>query len=195
MVAETLTRFGQIDILVNNAGVHSAPGWTESEEDRDQDWDLTYRVNLRGVMSCSRAVYPHMQSRKYGKIINIASIAGRLGRSPFPHYSASKAGVINFTQALALRLAPDNINVNAVCPGLLWTDMWEGIAHRFQQADPNLNQVDAYEVFLESVAQRVPLNREQTPEDIGKMVAFLASEDAQNITGQAMHVDGGAIMQ
>jgi NAD(P)-dependent dehydrogenase (short-subunit alcohol dehydrogenase family) len=200
MVAETLARFGQLDILVNNAGIHSAPGWIEAikgiegGEDRDQDWDLAYRVNLRGLMYCTRAVSPHLQSRRYGKIINIASIAGRLGRPPFPHYSASKAGVINYTQAMALRLAPDNINVNAVCPGLLWTDMWEGIARRLQAADPNRNQVDAYEVFLESVAQRIPLNREQTPEDIGKMVAFLASEDARNITGQALHVDGGAIM-
>ena len=193
-VEAVLARWERLDVLVNNAGVMAAPGWEGAPQEREEDWDLAYQVNVRGVAYCCRAVQPHMVARRAGRIVNIASIAGRRGRPPMPHYSASKAAVINFTQALALELAPHGINVNAVCPGLLWTDMWRRIAERFRRQDPSLAGLEPREVFLRSVAERVPLGQEQTPEDIGKAVAFLASDDARCITGQAVHVDGGAIM-
>ena len=112
-------RFGKIDILVNNAGVAGASGWDERQRANLDDWDYTYQVNLRGVALMSDTVAPHMMERRSGKIINIASIAGRQGSPTITHYNASKAGVISLTQGLATRLAPYNINVNAICPGLL----------------------------------------------------------------------------
>ena len=128
--------------------------------------------------------------------MNIASIAARYGNPVLPHYSASKAAVVSWTRSNALQLAPYNINVNAVCPGLLWTPMWEQIARKFSKfsEDPlykGLSGKDFFNRFLESTT---PLKREQTPEDIGKLAAFLASDDARNITGQAINVDGGRRM-
>ena len=187
-------RFSKIDILVNNAGVAGASGWDERQRANIDDWDYTYQVNLRGVALMSDAVVPHMMERRSGKIINIASIAGRQGSPTITHYNASKAGVISLTQGLATRLAPYNINVNAICPGLLWTPLWERLAARNRSGDEQLSDLTERQVFEKRVAESTPLGREQTPEDIGKLAAFLASEDACNITGQAINVDGGLRM-
>ena len=189
-----LAHFGKIDILVNNAGVGGAMGWDEHQQARVEDWDYTYQVNLRGVALTADAVAVPMIEQRSGKIINIASIAGRQGSPTITHYNASKAGVISLTQGLALRLAPYNINVNAICPGLLWTPLWERLAARNRNGDQQLEGLTEREVFERRVAASVPLGREQTPEDIGKLAAFLASEDARNITGQSINVDGGARM-
>ncbi len=108
-----------------------------------------------------------------------------------PAYGAAKAGVIHLTRTLALELAPDDIRVNVICPGLLWTRAWEGLAAIMKATMPQYRDMEPRNVFLEVVKQSVPLGREQTPEDIGKLVAFLASDDACNITGQALAVDGG----
>jgi NAD(P)-dependent dehydrogenase (short-subunit alcohol dehydrogenase family) len=176
-VARVVDVFGGMDILVNNAGVLGTLRRAVSLD----DWDRAYEVNLKGVWIMSRAVVPAFKARGGGKIVNIASIAGRHGGPLHPHYAASKAGVISVTQSLALELGPRNINVNAVCPGLVRTDMWtklEGMVGR--------------EGFVDEIlATRCPLRREQTPEDIGNAVGFLASSDARNITGQALNVDGG----
>ena len=136
-----------------------------------------------------------MKEQRSGKMVNIASIAGREGRPSLPHYSASKAAVINYTQSLAAELAPFNVNVNAVCPGLLWTPMWEQVGVRYAKRDPRLEDLSAREVFDQMVDEIIPLGREQTPEDIGNCVAFLVSDDAENITGQAVNVDGGAFLR
>ena len=192
MVADVLDRFGKIDVLANNAGVGGAPGWHEHQVGRLEDWDYAYQVNVRGVILAAEAVAPHMIERRSGKIINIASIAGRQGITTIPHYSASKAAVINLTQALALRLAPHNINVNAICPGLIWTPLWELLAARYRDGNPMLAELSERQVFERRVEAFIPMRREQTPEDIGKLAAFLASEDSRNITGQAINVDGGA---
>ena len=189
-----LARFGKIDILVNNAGVAGAPGWEGRQRADIDDWDYTYQVNLRGVALMSDAAAPGMMERRRGKIINIASIAGRQGSPAIAHYSASKAGVISLTQGLATRLAPYNINVNAICPGLLWTPLWERLASRNRGGDEQLAGLTERQVFEKRVAESTPLGREQTPEDIGKLAAFLSSEDARNITGQAINVDGGLRM-
>lgn len=194
MASDTLARFGKIDILVTAAGIIAAPDWQDYGYSREIDWDLTFQVNVKGMVFSAEAVSPSMKERRYGKIINIASIAGRQGRPYVPHYSASKAAVINWTQALALQLAPYNINVNAICPGLLWTPLWEKLGMGWAVGSEELKGLTPRQVFDKMVQQRIPLKREQTPEDIGYLVAFLASDLARNITGQSINVDGGSTM-
>lgn len=190
-VAAAVREMGGVDILVNNAGVvGNHVGGASIDE---HDWDLCYEVNLKGTWLMSRAVTPHFKERGGGKIVNIASIAGRMGGAGMAHYNASKAGVINLTQSLALDLGPSNINVNAVCPGLLWTDMWRQLEAMIGR-DDTPEVVDRRQVFERFIAANCPLRREQTPEDIGNAVAFLASEEARNITGQSLNVDGGIRM-
>jgi len=190
-VAAAIREMGGVDILVNNAGVvGNHVGGASIDE---HDWDMCYEVNLKGTWLMSRAVTPHFKERGGGKIVNIASIAGRMGGAGMAHYNASKAGVINLTQSLALDLGPSNINVNAVCPGLLWTDMWRQLEAMIGR-DDTPEVVDRRQVFERFIAANCPLRREQTPEDIGNAVAFLASEEARNITGQSLNVDGGIRM-
>jgi NAD(P)-dependent dehydrogenase (short-subunit alcohol dehydrogenase family) len=187
-IASAIGQFGRIDILVNNAGVvgdHVGGGAITLE-----DWDACYEVNLKGMWIMSRAIIPHFKDQGGGKIVNIASIAGRKGGAGLAHYSASKAGAISLTQSLARDLGPQNVNVNAVCPGLLWTDMWRHLEAMIGGNDtPEV--VDRRHVFGRFIQANCPLRREQTPEDIGQAVAFLASDDARNITGQSLNVDGG----
>ena len=200
LVAEALRLFGKIDILVNDAGVIGAAEWWKRPTPSDDDWDLVLAVNLRGVVNVSEAAAPHMIERRYGKIINIASIAARQGGADIPHYNASKAAVVSWTQSHALQMAPYDINVNAICPGLLWTPMFEGLVERslsFGSAlgsNPELRDLSGREYFEKLVESVIPMRKEQTPEDIGKLAAFLASDDAHNITGQAINVDGGRRM-
>ena len=132
---------------------------------------------------------------RYGKILNLASIAGREGRPSLPHYSSSKSAIVNYTQALAGELAPDNINVNAICPGLLWTPMWEQVGGRYSQNDPKYLGMDPRAIFEKMIADSIPFGTEQTPEDIGDAALFLCSDEASNITGQALDVDGGFFMR
>ena len=194
LVESVIDSFGRIDILVNNAGVIGASGWEERETASEADWDITFAVNVKGVGMAIDAVAPHMRERRYGKIVNIASVAGRRGTQTSTPYGASKAGVVNVTQAAALDLAPFNINVNAICPGLLWTDMWERIADRAKATDEDSAGLTPRQVFDRYVELRTPLGREQTPEDIGSAAVFLASDAAKNITGQALNVCGGFMM-
>ena len=193
MVREVIDRFGRIDILVNNAGVVGAQGWEQREKTNEDDWDLTFEVNVKGIARVTDAVAPHMKQKRRGKIINIASIAARRGNPSNPPYNVSKSGVVSLTQSQALDLAQHNINVNAVCPGLLWTPMWERITDR-QGITPNPEGKSGRELFLANVEASTPLGREQTPEDIGNLVAFLASDYACNITGQSINVSGGLMM-
>ena len=193
MAAQALAEFGAIDILANNAGVIGSQGWEERDMPNEEDWTLIYEVNLRGVARVTDAVAPNMIERRHGKIVNIASIAGRSGSNRNPPYNASKAAVINLTQSQARQLAPHNINVNAICPGLLWTPMWHRIASRDAMM-PNPGGKTPRELFVEYVEAGTPLGREQTPDDIGNLAAFLASDYAMNITGQSINVDGGLTM-
>ena len=188
-VQQALRAHGRLDILVNNAGV--APVHTGSEAD-EEDWDRCYEVNLKGIWKVSQAVIPHFLERGAGKIVNIASIAGRRGGSWIAPYNASKAGVISLTQSQAQELGPQNINVNAICPGLIWTDIWRtlGSADPGEAAAVNERR-KRFDTIIETTCA---LRREQTPDDIGKAAAFLASDDARNITGQALNVDGGIVM-
>ena len=193
MVQAVLAEFGRIDILVNAAGVIAAPGFEDTTRSREVDWDLTYSVNVKGTVLTSDAVAEHMKERRSGKIVNISSHGGRDGAGGGA-YGASKAAVIHLTQSFALELAPYDINVNVICPGSIWTPMWERIAERFRRNDPTKKDMTTREIFDATIQDRCPLKREQTPEDMGKAVAFFASDDAYNITGQSLNVNGGMRM-
>ncbi len=194
MAAAVIADFGRIDILVNAAGVIGADGFEDAAGSREADWDITFDVNVKGTALAIDAVSPHMRARRSGKIINIASHAGRGGGKGGGAYGASKAAVIHLTQSYALDLAPHNINVNVICPGSVWTPMWERIAVRTRRNDPASAGLSPREIFERMIRERCPLGREQTPEDIGKAAAFFASDDALNITGQSLNVNGGTRM-
>ena len=191
MVEETRGNFGPVDILVNNAGTGSIGLIIEQSE---EDWERPMRVNLKGTFLCSRAVAKEMIPRKRGRIVNISSISGKSGEEFIGAYCASKFGVIGLTQALAKELARHLITVNAVCPGYIWTPMWEEMANWFKENFPSLADKSVQEIFENRVKSVTPLRRPQTPDDIANLVAFLVSEEARNITGQAINVDGGAVM-
>jgi NAD(P)-dependent dehydrogenase (short-subunit alcohol dehydrogenase family) len=184
---------GRIDILVNNAGMASAPGmpFTNNSE---EDWDRTYAVNLKSVFLTCKAIAPYFIERRAGRIINIASIAGPLAAMTMPPYSVAKGGVITFTRVIAKELAPHGVTVNAICPGVLWTAFWEKLAQHIADTNPAFKGMTARQVFDKRVGDVIPMKREQTPEDIGWAAVFLASEEARNITGQALNVDGGSVM-
>ncbi len=194
MVDAVRQRLGGLDILVNNAGANTREMGNPLDGISEAEWDRVVAVNLKSVFLVSRVVVPHLKAQRSGKVVNIASVAGRAANEYVPHYCAAKAGVINFTHALAKEMAPYNVNVNAVCPGLVYTKFWsEGHGPRFAERRPDLKGLDPRGVF-EKFLERGVLKREQTPEDIGKAVAFFASDDARNITGQALNVDSGFIM-
>jgi len=178
---------------VNNAGMASAPGmpFTNNSE---EDWDRTYQVNLKSVFLMCKAIAPYFIERKAGRIINIASIAGPLAALTMPPYSVAKGGVITFTRVIAKELAPHGVTVNAICPGVLWTAFWEKLAQFIADTNPAFKGMTARQVFDKRVGDVIPMKREQTPEDIGYAAVFLASEEARNITGQALNVDGGSVM-
>jgi len=151
-------------------------------------------VNVKAIFLTCKAIAPYFIERKAGRIINIASIAGPLSAPTMPSYSVSKMGVITFTRIVAKELAPYGITVNAICPGVLWTDFWKGLAEYIARTNPAFAGMAPRQVFEKRVADLIPMKREQTPEDIGWAAVFLASEEARNITGQALCVDGGAVM-
>ena len=190
----TVKVFGRIDLLVNNVGTGGEHIGMPLSNLTEEDWDRTYEVNLKAHFLTCKAVMLHMIEQKSGKIINVSSIVGRSGSPRTPHYSATKAGVINFTQALARELAPHRINVNAICPGHIWTPLWEKLAQDIVDSDPEQQGMDP-RVYFEAFVQRViPMRMEQTPEDIAMTAVFLASSESDQITGQAINVDGGAEM-
>jgi len=184
---------GRVDILVNNAGMASAPGMPFTNN-TEEDWDRTYAVNLKSVFLTCKALAPYFIERKAGRIINIASIAGPLAALTMPPYSVAKGGVITFTRVIAKELAPHGVTVNAICPGVLWTAFWEKLAQQIADTNPAFKGMTARQVFDKRVGDVIPMKREQTPEDIGLAAVFLASEEARNITGQALNVDGGSVM-
>ncbi len=168
----------------------TSPDFTDQEE---AEWDENYRLNLKAHVLMSQAVVPYFIKQKSGKIVNIASQAGKMPGSGAMAYSVAKAADIHFTRSLATVLAEHNINVNCVCPGVIYTPMNEKIAAQSIRRLPEAKGMTSREHFLKFVPL-VPLKREQTAEDIGRAVAFLVSEDARNITGQSLNVDGGRVM-
>ncbi len=191
IIQETLRNFGQVDILVNNAGI----GTTGLIIDHTvADWEKSMNVNLKGTFLCSRAAAKEMIPRKKGRIVNISSIGGKEGEEFIGGYCASKFGVIGLTQVMAKELGRFRITVNAVCPGYIWTPMWEKMAVWFKENFPALAGKSPEEIFEARVKSVTPLRRPQTGEDIANLVAFLVSEEAKNINGQSINVDGGARM-
>ena len=193
LASAAVREFGRVDILVNNAGVGGAAGWWERTSPSPEDWEATYDVNVIGIVNTTLAFQGHLKERRSGRIVNIASAAGRRGTGGFAHYSASKAAAINVSQGFALQLAPFDINVNCICPGLLWTPLWEKIAER-DRIKSGETELTGRQVFEERLAQSTPLGREQTPEDVGRLAAFLASARSKNITGQSINLNGGSYM-
>src|SRR5579884_1565092 len=173
MVHSVLERTRRIDVLVNNAGIggRAAPVWEQS----DEDWDRVLRVNLTGVFYCCRAVIPHMRAQRYGRIVNIASIAGKEGNPNMCAYSASKAGVIAFTKSLAKEVATEGICVNSISPAVIRTRI--------------LDQLTPAQV--DYMTQRIPMRRTGTVEEVAAVAHFLASRDASFVTGQCYDVSGG----
>ncbi|MBI2014666.1 MAG: SDR family oxidoreductase [Candidatus Rokubacteria bacterium] len=194
MVDRTREALGRIDILVNNAGMASPPGMPFTNN-TEEDWDRTFAVNTKSVFLTCKAVAPYFIERKAGRIINIASIAGPISAVTMPPYSVAKMGVITLTRVIAKELAAHGITVNAICPGVLWTDFWQKLAAHIAETNPAFKGLTPRQVFEKRVGDIIPMKREQTPEDIGWAAVFLASDEARNITGQALNVDGGCVMQ
>ena len=175
LIETAFRNFGRVDVLVNNAGIARFKLFTEIT---DEEWQQMIGTNLTGVFNCSRAAAKYMINAKRGSIVNISSMWGQVGASCEVHYSASKAGVIGLTQALAKELAPSGIRVNCVCPGVIKTDM--------------LANID--EETISSLVEETPIGRLGTPKDIADAVAFLCSDSASFITGQILGVNGGFVI-
>jgi len=175
MVDHALSEFGKVDILVNNAGITRDTLILRMEE---ADWDAVLNVNLKGAFNCSKAVIRPMMKQRYGRIVNISSVSGQAGQAGQTNYSASKAGLIGFTKALAREVASRQITVNAVAPGYIPTSLTNELPDELKQ----------------SILGATPVGRMGKPEEIAAAVAFLASEEAAYITGQVLAVDGGMAM-
>jgi 3-oxoacyl-[acyl-carrier protein] reductase len=178
-VGTVVQKLGKIDVLVNNAGVTRDNLLFKMTE---EDWDAVMNVHLRGTFLMSREVQKHMVAAKYGKIVNLSSVSA-LGNRGQANYSTAKMGLQGFTRTLALELGPFGINVNAVAPGFIVTDMTDATARRVG-VEP--------EEFRKAAAERTPVRRVGYPDDIAAAAAFLCSDEASFITGQTLYVDGGA---
>lgn len=175
LVKTAIEKYGDLHILVNNAGItRDGLIMTMSES----DWDDVIQTNLKSTFNCCKAAIRHMLRRRYGRIINIASVSGIMGNPGQTNYSASKAGQMGFTRALAREVASRTITVNAIAPGFVQTDIWSTVPEDAQK----------------SLMDIIPLGRVGQPEEIAKAAAFLASDDAAYITGHILTVDGGIAM-
>jgi 3-oxoacyl-[acyl-carrier protein] reductase len=177
MAEEVVGQLGGVDILVNNAAVYPRRAWTEIEE---EEWDRVMAVNLKGYFLCARAVYPHMKERGGGSIVNVASITFFIGWTLLLDYVASKGGIVGFTRTLAREVGPDGIKVNAIAPGAFPTDA--------EKIHPD------QEGYNRWVLEQQSIKRRGTPDDVGNLVTFLASDAASFISGQTIGIDGGWMM-
>ncbi|KGR87576.1 3-oxoacyl-[acyl-carrier-protein] reductase [Lysinibacillus odysseyi] len=175
LMKQALEAFGTIDILVNNAGITRDNLLMRMKE---QEWDDVIDTNLKGVFLCTKAVTRQMMKQRAGRIINISSIVGVAGNPGQANYVAAKAGVIGLTKTTAQELASRNILVNAIAPGFITTEMTDALP----------------EEIKETMLKQIPLAKLGQPEDIAKAVVFLASDSANYITGQTLHIDGGLVM-
>ncbi len=175
LIDKTIEAFGKVDILVNNAGITRDNLLMRMKED---EWDAVIAVNLKGTYNCIRAIAKPFIKQRSGKIINLASVVGQIGNAGQVNYSASKAGVIGLTKSVAKELAARNVLVNAIAPGFIQTDMTAKLTEKAK----------------EELTNAIPLGKLGQPEDVAKVVLFLASDDAAYITGQVINVDGGMVM-
>ena len=175
LIKFAIETFGDLHILVNNAGI-TKDGFIMMMS--ESDWDTVLDTNLKSTFNCSKAAIKHMMRKRYGRVINISSVSGQMGNPGQTNYSASKAGQIGFTKALAREIASRNVTVNAIAPGFVDTEILSGMSPE----------------TLEAALKMVPLGRKAQPEEIAYAVAFLASDQAAYITGQVLGVDGGMAM-
>lgn len=175
LISAAKEKFGAIDIMVNNAGITKD---TLILRMKEEDFDTVIDVNLKGVFNCLKTITPVMVRQKYGKIINLSSVVGISGNAGQVNYSASKAGVIGMTKSLAKEVGSRGINVNAIAPGFIETDMTDVLGDKYK----------------DEIKKNIPLKKLGKPEDVANVVAFLASENSDYITGQVIHVDGGMLM-
>ncbi len=190
MFERTIAEFGRLDILVNNAGAPAGADRTLVVDLEEAAFDLVQRVNVRGTFLCSRAAARQMiEQAEGGRIINIASTAGKQGVARYAAYCASKFAIRGFTQSLALELAAHNITVNAICPGLIASERIDDMAAALKPAE--LSTVAYRQQMIEAALQTIPLGRLAKTQDIANLAAFLSSEQASFITGKSISVDGG----
>lgn len=185
-IEQITARFGRIDIWVNNAGIYRG---TPTEDLTMQEWALMLEVNYTGVFVCTQAIEPILKAQHSGRVINMSSIAGRTGFKNSLAYCSNKAAVIGITRASAMDLAAYGITVNAVCPGTIMTEMVEKV-------DAAVCKAEGWPpgTHLKNKATSIPAQRLGTVEDVAGVVAFLASDDASFVTGQAIEVDGGELL-
>ncbi|MDI9332002.1 MAG: SDR family NAD(P)-dependent oxidoreductase [Alphaproteobacteria bacterium] len=185
VVSQAMQRWGQVDVLVNNAGIYHAAPFLEHTP---QDFQRLLDVNLFGVMHFMQACLPHMQLRRSGSIINIASTAGKWGSRNQSAYNTSKHAVVGLTRCVALEASTHQVTVNAICPGFVQTDMIDELkAQAAQAAGASVDE------FVKAMMTRVPLGRLMQPTEIAEMAVFLGSSAARGITGQSLHIDGGMV--
>ncbi len=198
--AEVVERLGGLDIMVNTAG----GAGTDPEEMgtgapfsnvTQRGWDFQLQSNLRTTFAGCKAAIPHIEARGGGAIINFSSIAGVLAMPGIPAYAAAKAGVISLTKSLALELGASKIRVNAICPGMVWTAGWERLAAMMAEGKPEFKGMEPRDIFLDYVVKNTPMGREQTPDDFGQLITFLAGPGGANITGNVIKLDGGITLQ
>ena len=175
MVDAVVKEFGRLDILVNNAGITRDGLLMRMKE---EDWDAVLNTNLKGVFNCTKASIKYMMKQRAGRIVNISSVVGLMGNAGQANYAAAKAGVIGFTKAVAKEVAARGITVNAIAPGFIKTDMTSVLSEK----------------VVAGLVANIPLSRLGETEDIAKAALFLVSDDANYITGQTLHVDGGMVM-
>ena len=193
MVDQTVAHFGKIDILVNNAGTLAGKDRVPVVDLAEEDWDRVQRVNVKGVFLCSQAVARHLIAQGTGgKIINMSSVTGKRGSARFAAYSASKFAVIGFTQSLACELAPYQVNVNAICPGLVDTERFGHLASVLMPE--HLSADEQLAEYTRRSEAAVPIGRLAEGADVAKMAAFLASDEAAYLSGVSITVSGGTVM-
>ena len=174
-IGSVIDKLGGVDILINNAGITRDGLFLRMKE---EDWDVVFSVNLKGVFNCTKAVIRHMSKQKYGRIVNIASVVGEMGNAGQLNYSSTKAGVIGFTKSAAKEFGSRGITVNAISPGFIQTDITQDIPEEYKQK------------YMESI----PLGRFGETTDISNVISFLVSDNASYITGEIIRVNGGLYM-
>lgn len=186
-VAQVLQRWGQLDVVVNCAGVASAPGMPFTQCS-PADWQHTLNINLMGAVHVCGAARDALLASPAGRVVNVSSITGVISAPYMPAYSVSKAALISLTKVLARELAPHGVTANAVCPGFIWTPMWDALGQTMAARE---GHHDGRAVFDQRIQTHVPMQRPQTEGDVAHCVAFLCGQAARHITGQVIGVDGG----
>lgn len=189
-VAQVLAQAGRLDIVVNSAGVTSRPGMPFTNN-TDADWDRVWDINVKGVVHVCGAARQALIGSGNGRIVNLSSVVGVISATYMPPYTVSKAALISLTKVLARELAEYHVTANAICPGFIWTPLWQDLGERMAAHDRQGQGHSAREVFEGRVRQHVPMQRPQTSQDVADAVAFLCSGAASNITGQVIGIDGG----